>query len=251
MNHEPEFYGDAVADMYDDLCSRSDWLVPDAAVRFLGKLAGAGPALELGIGTGRIALPLQRAGVQVVGVDASERMLAELQRKPGGERVTAVAGDFANPPVDGPFPLVYVAFNTLFHLTTQERQITCLRNAGALLTPGGTLVVEAFVPTPPSQGESGGQLTVWNVGEDSLDIGVRWYDRVTQTYIEQHVFLQDGSVRLNHNRGRDFWPAELDLMARLAGLRLCERWGGWNDEPFSSESRSHVSLFRRATAPAG
>ena len=243
MKHDPKFYGDAVADMYDTLCSRSDWLDPTDAVELLARLAGAGRALELGVGTGRIALPLQARGVEVVGVDASRRMVEQLRSKPGGDRLTIVVGDFADVAMPGPFSLVYIAFNTLFHLADQERQIACLRNVADRLSPGGALVVECFVPTPPAPGVNGGQLTVWNVTDDSVDIGVRWYDVRDQSYVEQHVYLEDGTVRLNHNRGREVSPAELDLMARLAGLRLRERWGGWRCEPFTTLSRSHVSAY--------
>lgn len=246
MKDDPEFYGEAVADMYDTLCARSDWLAPDDAVEFLAKVAGSGPALELGIGTGRIALPLQRTGVEVVGIEASGRMIEQLRRKPGGERTTVVFGDFAEVDVQGSFPLIYIAFNTLFHLTSQERQISCLTNAAERLSEGGSLVVECIVPTPPASGVSGGQLTVWNVNDDSVDIGVRWYDVTDQSYVEQHLYIEDGRIRLNHNRGRDVWPSELDLMARLAGLRLRERWAGWRRDAFTMLSRSHVSVYGRA-----
>jgi SAM-dependent methyltransferase len=240
---EPGFYGDAIADMYDDLCSRSDWLSPNGAVDFLAGLSFGGRALELGIGTGRIALPLRARGVDVLGIEVSEAMIGQLRKKPGGEKIEVVCGDFTDINLPGPFSLVYVAFNTLCHVTSQERQVACFENVARHLEPSGVFVVETFVPLPPPQGGEPGQLTVWNVTDDSVDIGIRWYDPTTQRYAEQHVYLEDGRVRLNHNRGREIWPGELDLMARLAGLRLRERWADWCRNPFNPQSRGHVSIY--------
>ena len=248
---DPGAYGDAIADMYDELCSKSDWLRPEDIVGFLADLAAGGRALELGIGTGRVAIPLQARGIDVAGIDASEHMIRQLRQKPGADAIRVVVGDFSSLDVEGSFKLVYVVFNTLFHLTSQEQQIACFANVARCLEPTGTFVVEAFVPSLPSTGKTGGQMTVWNVTEDTVDIGVRWYDVTTQSYVEQHMYFDGAKVRLNRNRGREAWPSELDLMARLAGLRLSERWGGWRRQPFNSECRSHVSVYQRSDSVDG
>lgn len=237
-------YGDAVADSYDELCSRVGWLQSEDTVAFLAGLAAGGPALELGIGTGRVAIPLQVRGIDVTGIDASERMISRFQRKPESHAIRVVADDFSSSKLQGSFKLVYIVFNTFCQLTSQEQQVSCFANVARWLQPGGAFVVEAFIPTPPSVGQTDGQLTVWNVSDKTVDIGARRYDAATQGYVEQHMYFDGATVRLDSNRGREAWPSELDLMARLAGLQLGERWGGWRREPFTSDSRSHVSVYR-------
>ncbi len=197
------------------------------AVAFLVELAHAGPALELAIGTGRLALPLAERGVEVHGIDASEAMVARLRSKSGGERIPVTIGDFADVPIEGRYALVYVVFNTLFALQTQEAQIRCFRNVAACLADGGVFVVEAFVP----------DLSRFDRGR---------HHPVEQRVESQHVLLSEQGIRFYPVQIRYAYPSELDLMARLAGLQLRARFGGWRREPFTAASAMHVSVYERA-----
>ena len=206
-----------------------DPAVVDPAVDFLVELAGSGRALELGIGTGRIALPLARRGVPVHGIDLSQAMVARLRAKPGGEDIAVTIGDFATTTVDGTFSLAYLVFNTIMNLTTQEEQVACFRNVAAHLEPGGCFVIEVGVPDlqrlPPGE-----TVRPFHVSE------TRWgfdeYDVARQGLISHHLELVDGRAEQVSMPFRYVWPAELDLMAELAGMRLRERWSGWRREPF-------------------
>jgi SAM-dependent methyltransferase len=206
--YRPETYGDRIADVYDAMMA--DLPDPTDSVDRLADLAGPGPALELGIGTGRVALPLAARGVQVHGVDASEAMVGRLRAKPGGEAIPVTLGDFAGVPAEGDYRLVYVVFNTFFALLTQDAQVRCFAGVARRLAPGGAFVLQDF----------------------------------------QHVVLAEGGVRLHPGAIRYAWPSELDLMARLAGLRLRERWGGWRREPFGADSPLHVSVYEHAEGAA-
>jgi SAM-dependent methyltransferase len=238
-----ETYGDRIAAVYDQLqVDRHD---TDACVELLAGLAGDGPVLELGVGTGRVALPLAARGLRVHGIDASEAMVERLRAKPGGEAVQVTFGDFAEVPVAGTFPLVFVVFNTLFALPTQEHQVRCFARVAERLGEDGAFVVEAFVPDPARLARRQ-ELTVDDVGVDHLVLTATQSDPVDQRIDSQHVVFAAGGVRLYPVSIRWAWPAELDLMARLAGLRLRDRWAGWRRQPFDADSATHVSVYERA-----
>lgn len=236
-------FDEPVASTYDeDSAAMFDPAVVEPAVAFLAGLAGDGRALELGIGTGRLALPLRRRGVPVQGIDLSAAMVARLREKPGGDEVDVAIGDFATTTVDGTFRLAYVAFNTIMNLTTQEGQVACFRNAAAHLEPGGCFVVEVMVPDlqrlPPGETVRPFSVTPSHLGFDE-------YDLAAQGLVSHHYRLAGGRVDVVSMPFRYAWPAELDLMAQLAGLRLRERWGGWDREPYTGASRSHVSVWEQ------
>ncbi len=219
-----------------------DPAVVEATVDFLAELAGSGRALELGIGTGRIAVPLAARGVPVHGIDMSRAMVARLREKPGAERIEAGVGDMAATRVDGEFALVYLVFNTIFNLVTQDGQVACFENAAAHLRSGGRFVIEARVPELQRL-PLGQAVLPWRADPAGLSYYV--YDVVSQRLSGQHYHLEKGAIRAAPTEMRYAWPAELDLMARLAGMRLEHRWGGWNREPFTGLSPSHVSIYRK------
>lgn len=227
-------YDAAEADMFDPA-------VVAPAVRFLAGLAGDGPVLELGIGTGRIALPLS-AHVRVHGVDLSEAMLARLREKPGAERIDVTAGDFACTRVPGTFALAYLVFNTVKNLTTQDEQVACFRTVADHLAADGKFVVEVNIPAlrrlPPGE-------TVCPFAVDPGHLGFDEYDTASQRLVSHHYTEVDGRYERRSIPFRYVWPAELDLMARLAGMSLRERWAGWEREPFTHESTRHVSVWQK------
>ena len=234
-------YGDRMADVYDEFLNEMG-LDTEGTVEFLAGLAGQGPALELAIGTGRIALPLSARGVEIHGIDASEAMVARLRQKPGGAEVPVTFGDFADVGVDGRFRLVFVVFNTLWALLTQEDQVRCLRNVAEHLTPDGLFVVEAFVPDP-ARFERGQRLSARTVASRQVVLEASTHEPATQRVSAQQVVLEDGGgIRMYPVQIRYVWPSELDLMGRLGGLRLRERWGGWHGEPYTGEGR-HISVY--------
>jgi SAM-dependent methyltransferase len=216
----------------------------DWAVDFLAELADGGPALELGIGTGRIALPLSQRGVPVRGIELSPAMVRQLHVQPGASDIQVTIGDFATTHVDGAFTLVYLLRNTITNLTTQDEQVACFRNAAAHLQPGGAFVIENYIPElrrlPP--GETTHVFTA-----TSTHIGVGEYDVAAQIEVSNHWWLIDGELLTFSSAHRFVWPSELDLMARLAGLTLRERWADWQRGPFTSESRSHISVWLKAS----
>jgi len=235
------YFDERVAARYDE--SSSEMFAREAvepAVDFLAALAGDGPALELGIGTGRIALPLAGRGVEVHGIDVSQAMVARLREKPGGEEIPVAIGDFATTRVDGAFSLSYLVFNTIHNLTTQEEQVACFRNVAAHLEPGGRFVIEVGVPElrrlPPGE-----TMHVFDASEGHW--GIDEYDLVNQGLVSHHFSVVDGAIERVSMPFRYVWPSELDLMAELAGMRLRERWSGWKREPFTGESRKHVSVW--------
>jgi SAM-dependent methyltransferase len=235
------YFGARVAAAYDaQSASMFHPAVVAPAVDRLAELAAGGRALEFAVGTGRIALPLAERGVPVTGIDNSEAMLAQLREKPGAERVEALAGDMAATRVDGGFTLVYLVFNTIFNLTTQDAQVACFENAAAHLAAGGRFVIEARVPELQRL-PLGQSVLPWRADPDGISYYV--YDVVTQRLTGQHYHLDDGAVRPSPIEMRYAWPAELDLMARIAGLRLEHRWGGWDGEPFTGLSPAHVSVY--------
>jgi SAM-dependent methyltransferase len=243
MGSGEEYFGERIAASYDaHSASMFDPAVVGPAVDRLAELAGDGRALEFAIGTGRIALPLAQRGVPVAGIDSSEAMLAHLREKPGAERIDAVAGDMASTRLDGEFALVYLVFNTIFNLTTQDGQVACFQNAAAHLRRGGRFVIEARVPEL-QQLPLGQTVLPWRADPDGLSLYV--YDVVTQRLSGRHYELEDGRLVPNPIEMRYAWPAELDLMARLGGLRLEHRWAGWGGEPFTALSPAHVSVYEK------
>jgi SAM-dependent methyltransferase len=216
-----------------------------ATVEFLAALAQGGRALELAVGTGRIALPLAERGVPVEGIDFSPAMVERLRAKPGGARVAVTMGDFADVAVPGRYRLVYVVFNTLFNLLTQDAQVRCFENAAARLDEGGAFVVEGFVPAWLHRLRDGQYVDAEAVGVQRVVLDMGRHDPVAQTLDESHVELSKSGVRLAPIVCRYAWPSELDLMARIAGLRLRERWGGWERQPFTADSRNCISVYGR------
>ena len=216
-----------------------------AAIAFLEQLAGPGPALELGIGTGRIALPLAARGIRVDGIDLSSAMVDQLRAKPGGDQLSVTIGDLADVPVPGTYRLIFVVFNTLFNLLTQEDQVRCFENVAAHLTGDGSFVVEALVPAFLYRLRNNQYVDAEAIDVDEVRLDALRHDAATQMIEESHVSLSRAGVRLNPVVQRYAWPSELDLMARVAGLRLKGRWGGWDREPYNSSSSVHVSVYGR------
>jgi SAM-dependent methyltransferase len=240
---EDGYFGEGVAASYDESSAEMfDPAVVDPAVDVLAEFARGGRALELGIGTGRIALPLARRGVPVHGIELSRAMVARLRAKPGGDRIGVTIGDFATTTVDGEFSVAYLVFNTIMNLTTQAAQVACFRNVAAHLEPGGCFVIEVSVPDlrrlPPGQDVLLFQAAPGTWAYDR-------YDTATQAMSSNYITLASGRGEFYSVPFRYVWPAELDLMAEMSGLRLRERWDGWTREPFTSESRQHVSVWER------
>lgn len=229
------------AEIYDDV-PRGD---EEATVAFLEELAGGGPALELAIGTGRIALPLAARGIRVDGIDISPDMVAKLREKPGGDQLSVTIGNFADVAVPGTYRLVFVVYNTLFNLLTQDEQVRCFENVAAHLAEGGRFVVEAFVPTFLTRLRNDQYVDAETIGLNEVWLDVGRHDPVAQLLDETHVRLTGGGVRLYPIVSRYAWPSELDLMARIAGLRLVDRWAGWDRRPFDAASSAHVSVYGR------
>jgi SAM-dependent methyltransferase len=233
-----------VAPTYD--ADSSEMFAPevlDPTVDLLAELAGDGAALELAVGTGRVALPLSRRGVEVHGIEISTHMAAELRAKPGGDTIPVTIGDMATTDLGRTFRLAYLVFNTITNLTTQDEQVRCFRNVADHLEPGGRFVVEVFVPElrrlPPGDAYRAFTVTPTHLGFDE-------YDLVANICRSNHWFVRDGALQVFVSTHRYVWPAEMDLMAQMAGLGLESRWGGWRHEPFTAESTSTVSVWRRA-----
>ena len=240
------FFGEGVAERYDESSPEMfDPAVVGSVVDFLAGLAGDGPALELGIGTGRIAIPLSRRGVRVHGIDLSPEMVAQLRAKPGGGDIGVTVGDFATTTVEGCFRLAYLVFNTIQNLTSQDAQVACFQNVAAHLEPGGCFVIEVGVPSlqrlPPGETVRPFAVTPTHLGFDE-------YDVASQGLISHHYSVVDGDLDVLSMPFRYVWPSELDLMARLAGMTLRERWGGWRREPFTSDSTKHVSVWEETAS---
>jgi SAM-dependent methyltransferase len=248
VDAEDGYFDEPVAARYDE--ESAEMFAPevvDPVVDFLAALAGSGRALELGIGTGRIALPLAQRGVPVHGIELSKAMAARLRAKPGGKDIGVTIGDFATASVEGTFSVAYLVFNTIGNLTTQEAQVSCFRNVAAHLEPGGCFVIETGLPLlrrlPP-----GDRFRVFDTSEAHW--GIDEYDLATQRLVSHHFNVVDGRIELSSIPFRYTWPAELDLMAQLAGLSLRERWSDWKREPFTHESEKHVSVWEKPTATA-
>ena len=241
--HDDGYFDERVAARYDESTGEMfDPAVVEPVVDLLVELAGSGRALELGIGTGRIAVPLAQRGVPVHGIDMSNAMVAKLRAKEGSKDIGVTIGDFATTAVDGTFTVAYLVFNTISNLTTQESQVACFRNVAAHLEPGGCFVIEVGVPElrllPPGE-----TYHAFHVSETRW--GIDEYDVARQGLTSHHFQLVDGRIERFSVPFRYTWPAELDLMAELAGMKLRDRWSGWKREPFTSESRKHVSVWEK------
>jgi SAM-dependent methyltransferase len=242
-NYKPAMsFDEDVAETYDELAIRGD---EAATVAFLEGLARGGLVLELAIGTGRIALPLAARGIRVDGIDFSPAMVARLRAKPGGAQITVTMGDFAEVAVPGTYRLIYVVFNTLFNLLTQDKQVHCFKNVAAHLTEDGLFVVEGMIPADIYRLRNNQYVDAEAIGADFVRLDVAQHDPVKQLLVETHVILTSKGVRLNPIVTRYAWPAELDLMACIAGLSLKERWANWNREAFTATSSNCVSVYGR------
>ena len=236
------YFGEEVAARYDDGGRMFSPEVLGPTVDFLAGLAGDGGALELAIGTGRVAVPLAQRGVRVHGIDLSEAMVAKLREKPGSEQIGTTIGDYTTTRVDETFSLVYLVYNTIGNVTSQDDQVACFQNAADHLEPGGCFVIEIEIPQlqrlPPGE-----TVRPFDVSDDHL--GFDEYDVANQGLVSHHFSLVDGVIERVSMQFRYVWPSELDLMAELAGMRLRDRWSGWRREPFTSESRQHVSVWEK------
>jgi SAM-dependent methyltransferase len=235
-------YGDRIARFYDERYPALAAGHP--MIQTLAKLAGSGTALELGIGTGRVALPLAAAGVRVHGIDASSAMVDQLRAKPGGAAIPITIGDFAEVPATGSYALIYVVFNTFFGLLTQEDQLRCVANCAAHLDAGGALLIEAFYPDLTRYVRNQ-NLSVTHVDTDVVTFDATHLDPVTQRVTSQHVFIMPDGLKMFPVQLRYAWPSEIDLMARLAGLTLESRAGGWQGEPYTAAPSMYVTTYRR------
>lgn len=238
-----EVWNERIAAAFDaDAAEMFDPAVVDPAVNVLAELAGQGSALEFGIGTGRIAIPLQARGVRVAGIDISQPMLEQLRRKPGAETIEVLAGSCADATVGGAFDLVYAVWNTFTNLLTQHEQVDCFKNAAAHLVPGGHFLIEGGVPTVT--GDAFQRYSVFAASPDHIGFD-ELLDGVAQQAVSHHFFFEDGQVTKWDSPHRFVWPSELDLMGEIAGLELQHRWQGWDRHPFSDTSTSHVSIWRK------
>ena len=243
QGYDPSTYGERIATVYDRLHT---WLGDvEPVVSTLAELCRGGRALELGIGTGRVALPLAARGTEVHGIDASQAMVTQMRAKEGGESIPVTVGDFADVNVEGTFSTIFVCFNTFFALYAQEDQVRCFRNAATHLTDDGVFVIEVFVPdlTRFARGQN---VEAQRVEADMVLLGVSRHDAVNQRVVSQHVHITESGTQLFPIQLRYAWPSELDLMARLAGMRLLDRWADWDRTPFTAASAKHVSVYQRA-----
>ena len=242
---DPATYGDRMAEIYDEYHEHLGAPeVVDPMVDVLAELAGDGAALELGIGTGRIALPLAERGVEVHGIDVSEAMVAKLREKPGGPAIAVTMGDFVQFDLEGRYSVIYVVFNTLFALPSQEAQVECFQSVARHLAGGGVFVLEAFVPDP-GRFDRGQRISAGIVEDDRVTIDMGRHDPVTQSVTSSHLYITPEGIRMYPVNTRYAWPSELDLMAQLAGLRLRSRWADWRRAPFTAASPGHVSVYER------
>ena len=240
-DYDASTYGERIAEIYDE----QHGFLGERETDLLVELARGGRALELGVGTGRVALPLAARGLEVHGIDASPAMIERLRAKPGGEQATVHTGDFADVAVEGTFSLIYVVFNTFFALLSQDEQVRCFQNVARRLTDDGVFLIEAFVPNL-SLYVGGQTIRAVNLTTGVANLHAARHDLATQTVFGQQIIIDESGVRLYPIKLRYAWPSELDLMARLAGLHLRERWGGWQREAFTARSEKHVSVYERA-----
>jgi len=235
-------YGDHLAEVYDEWFGTAE----EATVELLAELAQGGRALELGIGTGRIALPLTKKGVEVHGIDASEAMISQLRSRPGGETLEVSLGDFSDLKVEGKFSLIFIVFNTFFALLAQEDQVRCFRSVADHMDDNGVFVIEAFVPDM-KRFTDGQEVRAYSVATEQVSLQISQHNPVTQRLKSQFVVFRNDGLKLYPVEIRYCWPSEMDLMAQLAGLRLRHRWGNWTKGEFNASSQKHVSIFERTT----
>jgi SAM-dependent methyltransferase len=235
-------YGERIAEIYDQLHTSYE----EAAISTLTQLAGSGRVLELGIGTGRIALPLAKSGLPVHGIDASEAMISKLRAKPGGDRITVTTGNFADVEIEGEFSLVFIVFNTFFLLLSQSEQVRCFRNVARRLSKDGVFLLEAFVPDM-TRFDRGQNVNATKVTAESVRLDVSEHDAIEQRVNSHHLFITEEGIKLYPIQIRYAWPSELDLMAELAGLRLKWRWSGWQRESFTEKSQKHISVYEKTS----
>lgn len=233
-------YADTAADLYDSWFGGMLGAAP--AIDRLVALAGSGPVLELGIGTGRVALPLVARGIEVHGIDGAPAMVAQLRTKPGGEAIPVTIGDFSEVRAQGSFALVFAVAATFFELQSQDAQVRCFQNAARHLRPGGLFALDALVPNVGSENHD---MRVIPSGDDRMMVRFRQFDTTEQRYSSYYLIVENGTAQHLRVAFRYAWPSELDLMARLAGMRLRERTGTWDGEPFTASSRTHVSVYER------
>jgi SAM-dependent methyltransferase len=242
LEHENLFAGEIAAHYDADSTGAFDPVLVGRTVDFLASLAGDGRALEFAIGTGRIGLPLSGRGVPVTGIELSPDMVEQLKKKPGSEAVDVTIGDMTSTRIDGTFRLVYLVFNTIGNLLSQDEQVECFRNAAAHLEPGGCFVIEVIVPPlrrlPPGESSLVFTRTPQRVGYDEIDVA-------NQRGVSHHIWFREDGPKEFATPWRLVWPAELDLMARIAGMRLRERWADWDRSPFTGESGKHVSVWEK------
>jgi len=238
-NHSDESYGKPMAAIYDAWYSDLD----DDMLDVLESLAKGGRALELGIGTGRVALPLQKRGIEVHGIDASEAMIAQLRSKPGGDQIPVTLGNFADVAVEGQFSLIYVVLSTFFVLLTQEEQVRCFENAASHLDPQGFFVIEAYAPDL-RRFDQGQAVRAIHTDVDEVQLEASLFDPVNQLITSQKIVMTGQGIQLYPHKVRFAWPSELDLMAHIAGLQLFQRWQNWKQIPFSGGSMMHISVYR-------
>lgn len=241
-----ETFGELYAQRYDEFNEQAMEKETADSVAFLAELAGGGKVLELAIGTGRVALPLAARGLAVHGIEASAAMVARLREKPGGQDIPLAVGDMAETRLAERFDLIYLVFNTIFNLTTQEAQVRCVQNAARHLNPGGRFVVEAVVPDFSGYVDGQRMKGSW-ARIDSARFEIAIHDAVAQTVAFQRIVIDAAGTRLSPFFMRYVWPSELDLMAQLAGLERLERWAWWDRSPFTANSKSHVTVYGRAT----
>ena len=236
------YFDGQIAENYDLAPDIFDPVVVDPIVSCLADLAGGGAALELGIGTGRIALPLSRRGVRVHGIELSPAMVARLRKKADADDIAVTIGDFASAQVEGTFRLAYLVYNTITNLTTQDEQVECFCNVASHLEPGGLFVIELEVPPlqrlPPGETVRAFVVDPPHLGFDEVDIA-------TQQGVSHHYWVGDGKGVVHSFPYRFVWPSELDLMARIAGMTLHQRWGDWNRQPFTASSSKHISVWAK------
>ena len=238
-NYTPETYGERIAGVYDTWYNSPD----EASIALLSELARHDRVLELGIGTGRIALPLMEKGIEIHGIDASASMVEKLHSKPAGKDIPVTLGDFSKVAVEGKFGLIFVVFNTFFGLTTQEAQLECLQNVARHLTKSGVFLIEAFVPDL-GRFDRGQSVRAVDIAENGVKLDVSRHNPVTQTVISQQVVLSDASTNFYPVTIRYAWPSELDMMARVAGMKLVDRWEDWERKPFGQSSAKHISVYK-------
>lgn len=239
-DYSNETYGERIADVYDQWYYEFD----PAAIQTLAELADGGNALELGIGTGRIALPLSQTGVPVHGIDISDSMVAKLHAKPGGENIKVTMGNFEDVEVEGKYALIYVVFNTFFSLLSQDEQVRCFQNVATHLAPNGVFVIEAFVPDLTRF--TGGQaVRVTQIRDHEVHIDVTQLEAEKQVVNTQHMVITKHETQFYPVKLRFTWPTEMDLMARISQLQLKARWGDWKKNAFTSASRMHISVYGR------